>query len=150
MTEAASDPLIWAGHPATERYLPEVFGPYFAQLLASRGTLAVRLGEDGTGPIIGCSRFYPAPDVDDSVSIGFTFLRRDQWGGSTNRAMKGLMLAHAFKSVDAVWLHIGTDNIRSKRATAKLGAVHQYDSALSISGRPGLTSCFRLDRSVWS
>lgn len=35
---AASNPAIWAGHPAKDRYLREVFEPYFQALLQSAAT----------------------------------------------------------------------------------------------------------------
>lgn len=36
----------------------------------------------------------------------------------------------------AVWFHIDPSNIRSRKATAKLGAKHVYDAALNLSGNP--------------
>ncbi|MFK7838279.1 MAG: GNAT family N-acetyltransferase [Sulfitobacter sp.] len=143
----ASDPAIWAGHPARNRHERAVFEPYFNMLLATQATLAVTLAD--TGQIIGCSRYYTAPDHPGSISIGYTFLGRAWWGGPTNRAMKSLMLTHAFAHVDAVWLHIDPSNIRSQKATAKLGAVHAYDADLGLGGKSGLWQCWRLDRSAW-
>lgn len=143
----ANDPELWAGHPAKNRYERDVFEAYFASLLAPGETLAVTLAD--TGQIIGCSRFYAAPDHENSISIGFTFLGRSWWGGAYNFEMKRLMLDHAFAHVDEVWLHIGPTNIRSQRATAKLGAVHAYDSEIGPGGNTGLWQCWRLDKSVW-
>lgn len=143
----ANDPALWAGHPATDRHKRDVFEPYFNMLCATGGTLAI--SDAKTGAMMGCSRYYAAPDHADSVSIGFTFLGRAWWGGSVNFAMKTLMLNHAFACVDAVWLHIAPTNIRSQRATAKLGAAHAYDSTLGPDGADGLWQCWRLDRDVW-
>jgi hypothetical protein len=39
MLLAASDPLIWAGHPSADRYKPEVFEPYLETLLATERRL---------------------------------------------------------------------------------------------------------------
>lgn len=144
---AASDPAIWAGHPAKTRHERAVFDPYFDSLLASGGTLAVT--ERDGGRVIGCSRYYEAPDHPGSVSIGYTFLGRDHWGGDTNRAMKALMFAHAFEVVDEVWLHIDPSNIRSQRATAKLGAEHGYDGKLTMGGKSGVWQCWRITRAAW-
>ncbi len=143
----ARDPLVWAGHPAKDRHIREIFDPYFDNLLASGGTLAVT--EVETGTIIGCSRYYPAPDHDPSISIGYTFLGRDWWGGVTNRVMKDLMLRHAFKAADRVWLHIDPANIRSQTATARLGAVHAYDAELVMGGKSGVWQCWHIDRADW-
>jgi len=41
---AAGDPLIWAGHPAVERYRPEVFEPYFDVLVCAGGVVTLRKG----------------------------------------------------------------------------------------------------------
>lgn len=144
---AASDPLIWAGHPAKDRYQEKVFRPYFAALLASGSTLAIR--DKATDAVIGCSRYYVAPGVEDDISIGFTFLSRDYWGGTTNRELKTLMLDHAFETFGTVWLHIGPDNIRSQQATKKIGAVFSQEEMLDLGNGPVNMCCYRLDRSVW-
>lgn len=145
---AASDPAVWAGHPATDRYKRDKFEPYFATLLASKATLvAVDRGKDA---IIGCSRYYVAPDMPDSVAIGFTFLNNAYWGGGTNFEMKRLMLGHAFGVYPDVWFHIAPTNIRSQKATAKLGADHVYDAVLDLSGTPSPWMCFRLRQHDWS
>ncbi len=144
---AASDPDVWAGHPATDRYKRDKFEPYFAVLLASGTTLvAVDRRKD---EIIGCSRYYVAPDMPDSVSIGFTFLNNAYWGGGTNFEMKRLMLDHAFAAYPGVWFHIAPTNIRSQKATGKLGAQHVYDATLDLSGTPSPWMCFRLGRDDW-
>ncbi|WP_421709237.1 GNAT family N-acetyltransferase [Algihabitans sp.] len=144
---AASDPAIWAGHPAKDRYRREVFAAYFAFLLDSGKALIVL--ERGSRSVIGCSSYYVAPDTPDSVSIGFTFLRRSHWGGQTNFEPKRLMLDHAFRSVRDVWFHIDPTNVRSQKATAKLGAVHAYDTILDLSGTPVEWMCFRLGKADW-
>ncbi len=144
---AASDPATWAGHPAKDRYKPDVFQPYFASLLASATTLIVinRM----TDTTIGCSRYYTAPDRPGTIAIGFTFLHCAHWGGSTNRALKTLMLNHAFDTFPEVWFHIGPTNIRSQKATAKLGAQFVADRTLDLSGGPALWKVYRLTRSDW-
>lgn len=145
--EAASDPLIWAEHPARDRWQAEVFRPYFDFLLTAGGTMIAI--ETKQNRVIGCSHFYEAPDVPGSISIGFTFLVRDHWGGRTNRAMKTLMLTHAFRHFEAVWLHIAPGNLRSQTATARIGARFIYDAELNIGGKVSLTKCYRLDRADW-
>jgi RimJ/RimL family protein N-acetyltransferase len=56
------------------------------------------------------------------VEIGWTFLVRAHWGGTTNREVKRLMLEHALQSVDRVIFMVGVENYRSQRAVEKLGA----------------------------
>ena len=117
----ARDPLIWEQHPSWDRYKPEVFRPLFDSGLASGGALIVR--EVATGEVIGSTRFYDLRPQDPSVAIGYTFLARRCWGGTFNHEMKRLLLDHAFGFVDRVWFHIGAQNIRSRTAIGRIGAV---------------------------
>ena len=118
---AARDPLIWEQHPARTRHQRNVFDEYFSSLIASPGSVAFEL--KASGRIVGCSRFYLAPNAPDEWSIGFTFIERNLWGGGANFALKTLMLDHLFTTEERVWFHIGKDNVRSQKGTAKLGAV---------------------------
>lgn len=128
---AASDPLVWEQHPEPLRYRRDVFEGFFAGALASRGALLV-IRRDA-GRVIGTSRYYDL-DVDRrEVAIGYTFLSRDFWGGATNAEMKQLMLDHAFGWAEAVWFHVGPQNVRSRRAVEKLGA--RLDRIALRSGR---------------
>jgi N-acetyltransferase len=143
----ASKPEIWAGHPARDRHKPEVFEPYFQFLLQRGGTLVAI--DQQCDQIIGCSRYYSSPDQADSIAIGFTFLDSDYWGGTTNFELKRLMLHHALKSFPEVWFHIDPTNIRSQKATAKLGATHVYDATLDITGILARWMCFCLTERAW-
>ena len=60
------------------------------------------------------------------------------------------MLDHAFETVERVWFHIGPDNIRSQKATAKLGAVFARDERINIGRMADQYRTFRLDREVWT
>ena len=153
--QAIRDPLIWEQHPARNRHERPVFERYFAFLLSTGGTLVV---EDRAGRVIGTSTFYGEPpdgtpegsgDARERPSIGFTFLAREHWGGGTNFELKRLMLDHLFAHADTAWLHIGPDNIRSQRATGRLGARYVRDATLNTTGAPALTQCWRLDRDAW-
>ena len=144
---AASDPQIWAGHPASDRYERPVFEAYFAARLATGKTLAVI--DIDSGLIVGMSSYYTPPDLPDSIAIGYTFLVRAKWGGETNRELKQLMVEHAFKAYDTVYLHIAPSNIRSQKAAMKIGAVHLYDAELNLSGAPALCKCYALTREQW-
>ena len=116
----ASDPLIWAVHPAHDRWQEPVFRTYFANALEHGGAVAVI--DRASGAIIGSSRWQGHnPDDGGSVEIGWTFLARSHWGGSTNRELKRLMLAHALQSVARVDFRVGAANLRSRRAMEKIG-----------------------------
>ena len=147
LTEAASDPEIWAGHPARERWRPEVFGPYFTMLLGTRSALAVTEAEGGR--IVGTSRFYFTADAPGEPCVGFTFLTRDHWGGGTNFELKCLMFGHAFRQSEVVWLHIDEDNIRSQTAAGRLGAVMTRRAMLDFGSGAAERQCWRVDRAGW-
>jgi RimJ/RimL family protein N-acetyltransferase len=118
----ASDPLIWAQHPAHDRHEPAVFRALFAESLASGGALVALDAADGR--VIGSSRYHDHDPVAREVEIGWTFLARSHWGGRHNGEMKRLMLAHAFRWVDRVLFMVGPDNVRSQRALARIGAAY--------------------------
>ena len=116
----ASDPLVWGLHPAHDRWQEPVFRAFFADALAGGGALLVT--DRASGAVVGSSRFQAHDPADGgSVEIGWTFLARSHWGGSYNREMKRLMLAHAFGTVARVEFRVGECNLRSCRAMEKIG-----------------------------
>ena len=66
--------------------------------------------------------FLPHKPAEREIEIGWTFLRREFWGGHYNRELKALMVNHAFQFVDRVVFRVGADNLRSQKALQKLGA----------------------------
>ncbi len=121
MFDAASDPLIWAGHPARDRYTEPAFRKYFQGALESGGALSIL--DKASGRIVGCSRYHDYQSDRSRVEIGYTFLVRSCWGGAVNGEVKRLMLGHAFRFVDTVQFAVAEDNIRSRKACEKIGAV---------------------------
>jgi RimJ/RimL family protein N-acetyltransferase len=120
MFAAASDPLIWAGHPATDRWTEPEFRKYFDGALASGGALTIL--DQTSGRIIGCSRYHDHDPERRCVEIGYTFLVCSCWGGSYNGEVKRLMLDHAFRIVDTAQFAIAETSLRSRRAIEKIGA----------------------------
>jgi RimJ/RimL family protein N-acetyltransferase len=121
MFAAASDPEIWALHPARDRYKEPVFRAFFDGALALGS--AFSFVEKESGKIIGSSRYYAHNPAASEIEIGWTFLARPYWGGSYNREIKRLMLEHAFSFVDTVVFWVGETNWRSQRAMEKIGGV---------------------------
>jgi N-acetyltransferase len=117
----ASDPLIWALHPAHDRWQEEVFRRFFAEALAGGGALAIV--DVASGGIIGSSRYDRTRVEPGEVEIGWTFLSRDHWGGTTNRSLKRLMVGHALAHFEQAVFYVGASNIRSRRAMEKIGGV---------------------------
>ncbi len=122
MFNVACDPLIWALHPAHDRWKRDVFDPFFTEGLGSNGGLVVI--DKATGAVIGSSRYdIRVCDVGE-VEIGWTYLARGSWGGAINRSIKRLMVGYAFEQgFDAVIFLVGESNLRSRRALEKIGAV---------------------------
>jgi RimJ/RimL family protein N-acetyltransferase len=144
---AASDPEIWAQHPSPNRYRREVFKTEFWDTAATTGGLLMVL-ENQTGNCIGSSRFYQWNPADRSVVIGFTFLVTRHWGGPTNTELKALMLEHAFKTASSVWFHIGSNNLRSRRAVEKLGARFSHEQVSEATAQRQVVVHYRLDAST--
>ncbi|WP_317125790.1 GNAT family N-acetyltransferase [Flavobacterium silvisoli] len=117
----ASDPLIWEQHPNRLRYQREVFQNYFEGAMQSEGAFLIR--DTKSNEVVGSSRFYDYNEKESSVLIGYTFIGRKFWGNGYNKALKELMLQHAFQFVDKVYFHIGATNYRSQKAIEKTGAV---------------------------
>ncbi|MCA0374552.1 MAG: GNAT family N-acetyltransferase [Gemmatimonadetes bacterium] len=117
----ASDPDIWAQHPAHDRWQPAVFRAFFDGAMASRGAFLVY--DAATGAVIGSTRYHDWNPETREVEIGWTFLARSHWGGRHNGEMKQLLLQHAFQWADRVRFHVGVANIRSRTAVERIGGV---------------------------
>lgn len=115
----ASDPLIWEQHPFKNRYQLDVFKELFQDSLKCHGALVFI--DKYTNKIIGSSRYYEADYEYGTVVIGYTFLSRDYWGGTYNRATKTLMINHALKYFKRTLFHVDSNNMRSRRAMEKIG-----------------------------
>ncbi len=145
----AKDPLIWEQHPNKDRYQRAVFQAYFNTAIQSGG--AFRVIDHATGGLIGSSRFYDLDESQRKVSIGYTFIARSHWGGPFNRALKTLMLDHAFRWVDQVIFHVGIHNWRSRRAMEKLGGIYLGEELVSYTGEPGHPNAiFRISAADWA
>ncbi|MFM5931555.1 MAG: GNAT family N-acetyltransferase [Novosphingobium sp.] len=129
----ASDPEIWALHPAHDRWQEPVFREFFGNALDGGGAVAVI--DKASGAIVGSSRWQGYEPADGgSVEIGWTFLARSHWGGRYNPELKRLMIGHALRFVDRVVFRVGKSNLRSRRAMEKIGgeltdALETYEMA---------------------
>jgi RimJ/RimL family protein N-acetyltransferase len=117
----ASDSLIWEQHPESDRYKEDVFRIFFKDALESGGAFVVI--DCKTQEIIGSTRFHGYDPEKSEIEIGWTFLARKYWGGRFNAEMKRLLLNHAFQFVENVVFFVGEDNVRSRKAMEKIGAI---------------------------
>lgn len=146
LAKAGNDPLIWAGHPAKNRHERAIFDPYFDMLLTSGSALVICEHVDH---VIGCTVFYTDTNAPSRLSVGFTFLTRDHWGGKTNRIVKRLSLGHIFSMASEAWFHIAPTNHRSQTATTRLGAVYTHDAEVDLGGGAQRWGCYCLTRENW-
>ena len=130
----ASDPLIWEQHPESDRYKEKVFKVFFEDALGSGGAFIVI--DTQTQQIIGSTRFHGYDPEKSEIEIGWTFLGRKYWGGRYNAEMKQLMLRHAFKFVENVVFFVGENNLRSQKATEKIGAAKSGTAKRVYGNRP--------------
>lgn len=145
----ASDPLIWEQHPNPDRYKRPVFEIFFKGAMESGAAFLVLNLQSGMA--IGSSRYYDADPIKKSIAIGYTFLARDYWGSVFNRALKNLMLTHAFTYFDNVILHIGANNIRSQKATEKLGAKKIAEIEMEYYGEANrLNFLYQIEKDSWT
>ncbi|WP_408589940.1 GNAT family N-acetyltransferase [Novosphingobium sp.] len=145
----ARDPAIWASHPARERWREPMFRRFFDDCLASGATLVI---EDAlNGEVLGSSRFDTERAGDGEIEIGWTFLTRSRWGGTTNAAVKRLMIGHALATFERVIFLIAASNSRSRRALEKIGGAllpRHFDA--SIDGQAIRHVIYGIDRASFA
>jgi RimJ/RimL family protein N-acetyltransferase len=145
----ASDPLIWEQHPAKDRCQRPVFENFFKGAMESGG--AFRVIDSANGELIGSSRYCDLEEARRQVSIGYTFIARSRWARHYNRALKTLMLDHAFKYVERVTFKVGVNNWRSRKAMEKLGGIYIGEESVSYSGEPSHPNVvFKIDAGDWA
>jgi RimJ/RimL family protein N-acetyltransferase len=144
----ASDPLIWEQHPVKERSQRAGFTTFFREAMESKGTLVAI--DPRTQGMIGSSRYHPVVETPEAIEIGWTFLARSHWGGVYNRAMKELMIDHAFRFVPHVLLYIHPDNERSQQAARKIGGerITSLDGQV-LSTRPTASVIYHIPKEKW-
>ena len=146
--QVASDPLIWEQHPNKNRYQREAFEIYFTGAIKSGGAFIVF--DTQTGEPIGSSRFCAHDAEKKTIEIGYTFLARSHWGTTYNKALKTLMLNHAFKFVDSVNFYIGANNIRSQKSIVKFGAKKTGEIEMEYYGEPKkLNYIYQVEKEIW-
>lgn len=144
----ASDPLIWEQHPVKDRSQRAGFTTFFREAMESKGTLVAI--DPRRQKIIGSSRYHPVIETAEAIEIGWTFLARSYWGGVYNRAMKELMIDHAFRFVPHVLLYIHPENQRSQQAARKIGGerITSLDGQ-ELSTRPTASVIYDIAREKW-
>lgn len=136
--EAASNASIWEQHQNKDRYTIEGFTLFFKDAMASGGALCIL---DNSENIIGSSRFKIIDQADRIIEIGWTFLKKQYWGGSYNREVKQLMINYALNYFKKVVFYVDEKNTRSQKALEKIGAIRsfEYDQSWVLKPSDGIT-----------
>ncbi len=143
----AKDPLIWEQHPCPNRYKKEDFSAFFEESIQSKGALVVIDKSNNT--IIGSSRYKSIDGADNAIEIGWSFLSRAHWGGKYNKAMKVLMIDHAFQFIEDVVLYIDDTNLRSQKAAEKIGAQRIIDSKKHLLHSTASIWTYCINKNSW-
>jgi RimJ/RimL family protein N-acetyltransferase len=130
----ASDPLIWEQHPNPDRYKLDAFTNYFKGAMESGGAFIIR--DTLSGKALGSSRYCAYDAANKEIQIGYTFISRVCWGKSINKAVKKIMLTHAFNDVDKVAFYVGANNIRSQKAMEAIGGIKVREEVVAYFGEP--------------
>lgn len=145
--EVASDPLIWEQHPSNVRYKKNVFQQFFKDALACKSAFLII--DKATDTIIGSTRYYDYKSENQSIAIGFTFLARKFWGGIHNKLAKKLLIDYAFHKVNTIYFYIGSTNIRSQIAIAKIGAKKIREFSVETNNQKQITFEFAIQKEDW-
>ncbi len=130
---AASDPAIWAMHSEVYRYQKEGFRIYFDKIMLLEAPLVII--DKASSQIIGSSSFYDYSPNENRVLLGYSFLETKYWGGSTNLEIKRCLVNFALRFVKTVELEISPNNLRSRRAAEKIGAVYdRHSEKIGLNG----------------
>jgi RimJ/RimL family protein N-acetyltransferase len=79
------------------------------------------------GPVIGMTNYLRIERANRAVEIGGTWLDSTFWRTPVNTEAKYLLLRHAFEDEQFHRVQLQTDsrNVRSQRAIARIGGVHE-------------------------
>ena len=126
LVEAASDGELWklwfTSVPSAESIADYI---YTALDQKAKGlSLPFVVISKSSGKVIGSTRFCNADSVNQRVEIGYTWYSKSYQKTSCNTECKLLLLTHAFESLNAIGVELGTSwhNQASRAAIARLGA----------------------------
>jgi len=145
----AEDPAIWEIYPVS--MMGEHFDPVMSQRMAGPEwvNFAVFQGQD----LVGITGYIRPDAANGVVEIGGTYIAPRVRGTSLNRAMKKLMIDHAFAcGFRRIEFRVDERNTRSQTAVLKLGA--QCDGRLrrdriTWTGHIRNTCIFSILREEW-
>jgi RimJ/RimL family protein N-acetyltransferase len=125
----ARDPELWRIGMETAGS-PELMRAYVERALAAREAgvaMPFVTIEQGTGAVVGSTRFGNYDRVHRRIEIGWTWIAPQWQRTAVNTEAKLLMLAHAFETLELRRVELKTDvlNARSRAAILRLGATEE-------------------------
>ncbi len=121
----AKDPDLLAYSP-TDIHTPELLNLYITTALervTERNSYPFLIYDKQAGQVAGSTRFGNISEYDSRLEIGWTWIGTEFQGTGLNAACKELLMTYAFVTLgyERVELRIDERNIRSRKATEKLG-----------------------------
>lgn len=109
----------------------------------------------GDGSVIGSTSYRDFDPRNAHVEIGSTWFSRSSWGAGCNTEGKLLLMAYAFETLGLERVVIRADNLnlRSQRATEKLGGVREGVHRHEVLRRDGSwcdSICYSILSSEWN
>lgn len=128
LAEAAADGALWQlWYTSVPRPDPADAARYVEQALAGQGAghmLPWVVREEGSGTVVGSTRYHDVMPAADRVEIGYTWYAARYQRSHVNTTCKLLLFRHAFEHLGCRVVGLRTDNFnfRSQRAIEALGA----------------------------
>ncbi|GAA4647484.1 GNAT family protein [Pontixanthobacter gangjinensis] len=147
----AEDPEIWEIYPVN--MLGDDFDAAMERFHAMDNWVKFAVIDAATGQLVGMTN-YISPDAFGVVEIGGTYIAPMARRTGFNRAMKKLLIEHAFANgFRKIRFNIDTRNTRSMAAVAKLGALREgtlRQDRITWTGYIRDTAVFGLLREEWA
>lgn len=147
----AADPDIWEIYPMN--FAGDCFNPALAIMRASSDFLMFAVIAVETGKLVGMTS-YIRPNLFGVTEIGGTYIHPNVRGGPFNRAMKSVMIEHAFScGFVKIEFRVDTRNKRSMAAVLKLGAMREgtiRQNMVTWTGYRRDTALFGLLKDEWN
>jgi RimJ/RimL family protein N-acetyltransferase len=126
---AATDKRIWEFYTG-DWSVRETFDRVYNGSLKQRGKgheYPFVIVLKSTGKIIGSTRFLDIVNYDKRLEIGGTWMMHSYWKTAVNPDCKLALLTFSFETLKAKRVQLKTqhDNIRSRKAIAKIGGVYE-------------------------
>jgi len=156
LAKAASDGELWRLW-YTSIAPPDKMSAYITTALDMRerlGAMPFAVRENGSGEVVGCTRYFNVDAANRRLEIGHTWYARRMQRTAINTECKLLLLTHAFEKLSCIAVEFRTHwfNHASREAIARLGAKQDAvlrNHQISSDGSYRDTVVFSIIESEW-